>query len=341
MAFKMKNSNLQNFLLTALYSLLAFQGAALYAQDSDLPRTADGKPDLQGIWTNATQTPLQRPEAYGNKGSYTAAEAAEIEAGWRERIAGRSAASDPDRAPPSDGNTDAGYNNFWVDRGTDVVEFNGEFRTSLVVDPVDGQIPYLEGSRPSNDMRSRWRDRPGVETYDDYVLRPLGERCLLSFGSSSGPPMLPVMYNNNYQIVQTPEYVMILVEMVHDARIIRIDEDHHDTDFERWMGDSVAYWEDDTLVVKTRNFHSQQSYRGSSDELLVTERFQLLAADKIKYGFTVEDPQSYRRAWSGEVAMNRRPLDEPIYEYACHEGNYAFSGIMAGARRLEVEAELP
>jgi len=149
--------------------------------------------------------------------------------------------------------------------------------------------------------------------------------------------MLPVMYNNNYQIVQTPNHVMILVEMVHDARIVRIDQDHHDTDFARWMGDSVGFWEGDTLVVKTKNFHTQQSYRGSSDELVVTERFELLEQDKIKYSFTIEDPQSYQRDWTGEIAMNRRPLAEPIYEYACHEGNYAFPGIMGGARRLEHE----
>lgn len=324
--------------LPVLASLL-MASAAASAQDWQLPRTADGRPDLQGVWTNATQTPLQRPEAYGNQGSFTEAEAAELEQRWRDTIAARSAASDPDRAPPTDGNTDLGYNNFWVDRGTDVIEFNGEYRTSIIVEPENGRIPYLEGGRQNHSQLARWRSRPGVEPYDDYVLRPLGERCLLSFGSSSGPPMLPVMYNNNYQIVQTPEHVMILVEMVHDARIIRLDQDHHDEDFQRWMGDSVGYWEGDTLVVKTRNFHPQQSFRGTSEDLTLTERFELVGPDQIKYGFTVEDPQSFRRPWTGEVAMNRRPADEPIYEYACHEGNYAFRGIMAGARRLEVEAE--
>jgi len=150
--------------------------------------------------------------------------------------------------------------------------------------------------------------------------------------------MLPVMYNNNYQIVQTADHVMILVEMVHDARIIPLNMDPHVTDLEKWMGDSVGYWEGDTLVVKTRNFHEQQSYRGSSENLLVTERFELLAQDKIKYSFTMEDSLSYQLPWTGEIAMNRRSLQEPMYEYACHEGNYAFKGIMAGARELERQA---
>lgn len=316
--------------------LLGFSTSSLSAQDWVVPRTADGKPDLQGIWTNASQTPLQRSRDLGTKGYFTADEAAEQEADWRNYIARRSADSDPDRAPPTDGNTDLGYNNFWVDRGTNVIELGGEFRTSIIVEPDDGRIPTVEGFR-SNSLITEFRNRSGVENYDSYELRPLGERCLLSFGSSSGPPMLPVMYNNNYQIVQTPDHVMILVEMVHDARIIPLDKNHHSTDFNKWMGDSVGYWEEDTLVVKTQNFHPLQSFRGSSDQTIVTEYFELIEADKIKYRFTVEDPASYTRPWSGEVAMNRRPVAEPIYEYACHEGNYAFNGILAGARRLEVQ----
>ncbi len=304
-----------------------------------MPRMPDGRPDLQGIWTNATQTPMQRPADFGEKGFLTEAEASDQEAGWRARITRYSAPSDPERVAPTDGNTNAGYNGFWIDRGTNVIQINGEFRTSILVDPSDGQIPYLEGGRPRHDLRSQWRAMPGVEPYDDLELRPLAERCLLSFGSSSGPPMLPVMYNNNYQIVQTADHIMILVEMVHDARIVRLDQEHYGTDFDKWMGDSIGYWEGDTLVVKTRNFHPQQSYGGSSEQLVVTERFELLEQDKIKYSFSLEDSLSYRSEWTGEIAMNRRPLNEPIYEYACHEGNYAFPGIMGGARRLEVQAE--
>ena len=320
------------------FSILTLLTVQLSAQEWVMSRTADGKPDLQGIWTNATQTPLQRPEEFGLKGFLTEAEAADQEQGWRDRIDRYSTPSDPDRAAPTDGNTAAGYNGFWIDRGTNAIKINGQYRTSIVVDPPNGRIPYLEGGRPSNDLRSQWRARPGVEPFDDPELRPLGERCLLAFGSSSGPPMLPVMYNNNYQIVQTEDHLLILVEMVHDARIIPLNKDPHVTDLGKWMGDSVGYWEGDTLVVKTRNFHSQQSYRGSSDQLQVTERFELIAQDKIKYSFTMEDPMSYQLAWTGEIAMNRRPLGEPMYEYACHEGNYAFTGIMGGARELERQA---
>ena len=336
-----KNTNqpvIRRIRLIVLLLSSLLMAAQLSAQEWVIPRTTDGRPDLHGIWTNATQTPLQRPADFGEKGFLTEAEASDTEAGWRARIDRFSAPSNPERAAPTDGNTNAGYNGFWIDRGTNVIQINGEYRTSIVVDPLDGQIPYLEGGRPRNDLQAEWRATPGVEAYDDHELRPLAERCLLSFGSSSGPPMLPVMYNNNYQIVQTADYVMILVEMVHDTRIIRLDQEHSRIDFRKWMGDSVGYWEDDTLVVKTKNFHSLQSYRGSSEQLLVTERFELIEQDKIKYSFIMDDPQSYRRDWTGEIAMNRRPVDEPMYEYACHEGNYAFPGIMGGARRLEAEA---
>ena len=319
----------------SLLALLA--GSTAVAQDWVMPRTPDGKPDLQGIWSNATQTPLERPAEFGDKGFLTAAEAAEQEQAWRDRIARADLPSDPERAPPEDGNTDAGYNNFWVDRGTDAIEINGQYRTSIVVDPANGRIPFIEGFR-SNALVSQLRAMPGVEAYDGHELRPLGERCLLSFGSSSGPPMLPVMYNNNYQIVQTPDYVMIMVEMVHDARIIPLNRDHHAADLNKWMGDSVGHWEGDTLVVETRNFHDFQSYRGSSEALVVTERFELVGPDKIKYAFTMEDPASYQRAWTGEVAMNRRPAGDRIYEYACHEGNYAFPGILGGARAIEQQS---
>ena len=324
---------------TLLLATLTLSGLVSAEEAWQMPRTPDGKPDLQGIWTNATQTPMERPAEFGTKGFLNAEEAAAQEAQWRARIENANAPSDPNRAPPEDGNADAGYNNFWVDRGTNVIEINGEYRTSIVVDPPNGQIPVLEG-RPNNSLVSQLRRMPGVEPFDGPELRPLGERCLLSFGSSSGPPMLPVMYNTNYQIVQTPDYVMILVEMVHDARIIRLDADHHEMDLQQWMGDSVGYWDGDTLVVETLNFNRFQSYRNSGPRLKVTERFELVGPDKIRYSFTMDDPDTFSRPWTGEVAMNRRPAGDRIYEYACHEGNYAFPGILGGARRLEHEAAL-
>lgn len=312
--------------------------SGLNAQNWDMPRTPDGQPDMQGIWSNASQTPLARPERFGTKGFLTQEEADEQMQAWRDRYNELGEPIEGDRAPPTDGNANFGYNSFWWDPRTQAIEINGEFRTSIIIDPPDGQIPYLNGENPQNSLRAQWRAQPGVGEYDGHELRPLAERCLLTFGSGSGPPMLPILYNNNYQIVQTPEYVMILVEMVHDARIIPLDQDHNPSDLEKWMGDSVGYWDGDTLVVQTKNFHPQQSFRGSSDEMVITERFDLLNKDKIKYGFTIEDPLTYERPWTGEVAMERKPADEVMYEYACHEGNYAFPGIMGGARRLEMEA---
>ena len=328
---------MKNPLHSTLAMLAIMLPTAVIAQDWTAPRTAAGHPDLQGIWSNATQTPLERQAEFGEKGFLTAAEAADQEQAWRDRIERAGLPSDPDRAPPEDGDTDAGYNNFWVDRGTNAVEINGEYRTSIVVDPANGRIPFIEGFK-SNAMVSKLRAVAGVEAYDGPELRPLGERCLLSFGSSSGPPMLPVMYNNNYQIVQTDDYVMILVEMVHDARIIPLNKSHHAIDMNKWMGDSVGYFDGDVLVVETRNFNDFQSYRGSSEDLIVTERFELIAQDKIRYSFTMDDPVSYQREWTGEIAMNRRPQGDRMYEYACHEGNYAFPGILGGARQIERQA---
>ena len=320
--------------------VLALPLTAAAQQSWEMPRTPDGQPDLQGIWTNSSQTPLVRPEEFGEKGFLSREEAEDVEQGWRERYNLLAQPIDPERGPPTDGNADFGYNSFWWDPRDDAIEINGEFRTSIIIDPPDGQIPYVEGGAPGHDLRTAWRNRPGVDPFDDYTLRPLAERCLLTFGSGSGPPMLPILYNSNYQIVQTPEYVMILVEMVHDARIIRLADSHHGTDFGKWMGDSVGYWEGNILKVETRNFHPQQSFRGSSGEVAMTEEFELIGPEKIRYRFTIEDPLTYTQPWSGEVAMNRKAPQERMYEYACHEGNYAFSGILAGARRLELEAEL-
>lgn len=313
---------------------------AVHAQTTEtwsVPRTPDGKPDLQGIWTNATQTPLERPAEFGTTAFLTEEQARQYEIAAQQRIERANLPSDPDRPPPSDGNTDAGYNNFWLDRGTNVAVINGEFRTSLIIDPPDGQIPFAEG-RPNPSVIAQWRQIPGVGAFDGPELRPLGERCLLSFGSSSGPPMLPVMYNNNYQIVQTEDYVMILVEMVHDARIIRLDDEHQPDHMVKWMGDSVGRWEGDTLVVETMNFHPQQNFRGASQDLKVVERFTRVSDEQIVYNVTLEDPIVFSRPWTAEIPMRARPVGDRMYEYACHEGNYALPGILAGERQLERDA---
>ena len=325
------------------HQLLGISIAALlisgpvFANDWTVPRTPDGKPDLQGIWTNATQTPLERPAEFGDKRFLTEQEAIERESMAQRRLEQADQPSDPDRAPPEDGNTDAGYNTFWLDRGTNVAIINGEYRTSLIIDPPSGRIPLTELSAGQQGLAAQWRRQPGVRPFDGPELRPLGERCLLSFSSSSGPPMLPVMYNNNYQIVQTPEYVMILVEMVHDARIIRIDDENLPEHMIKWMGDSVGRWDGDTLVVTTKNFHPQQSYRGASKSLTVTERFTRVSDDQIVYNFTMDDPAVFAASWTAEVPMRARPAGDKMYEYACHEGNYALPGILAGARIQELD----
>jgi hypothetical protein len=300
------------------------------------PRTADGKPDLQGMWTNNTITPMERPARFEGKPALTAEE----QRVWEQQIADRTAEadlpSDPNRTAPTKDQIDLedSYNNFWFDDGTTVAVYNGEPRTSLVVDPPDGRTPA-----PTAAARARMEiaaEERRLRPSDGPESRSLSERCLLSFGSSSGPPMLPILYNNYYQIVQSPGYVMILVEMVHDARIIRIDDEPLPAALQPWLGDSIGRWENETLVVETHNFHPLQTYRGSADQFRTTERFTRVGPDTINYSFTVNDPDTFTSAWTAEIPMNR--TDEKMYEFACHEGNYALPGILAGARVEERDA---
>jgi len=229
-----------------------------------------------------------------------------------------------------------GYNAFWVDPGTKLIEINGEKRTSIIIDPPTGRIPPMVPTAQARIAERRARFR-GAGPADGPETRSLGERCILSFGSSAGPPMLPLLYNNMYQIVQTKGTVTILVEMVHDARVIRIGGQHLPKSIRKWMGDSVGRYEGDTLVVETVNFPEQQSFRGASENLKVIERFTRIAPNKTLYRFTVEDPTTFAQPFTGEVAFNASPNN--LYEYACHEGNYALPGILAGAREAERAAE--
>ena len=326
-------------LVAAIVTLLT---SAAFAQDgARIPRTASGKPDLQGIWTNKTMTPLTRSREFGESRALTPEQVARLESRRQEFLDAEFADSDPDREAGAgaqagdDGNTDDGYNEFWKDEGSHIQVVNGEYRSSIVIDPPDGQIPY------KGDPRAMFRRGPGAPGRSDGPEgRPLAERCLLSFGSHSGPPMLPVMYNNNYQFIQTDDYVVIMAEMVHDARIIRLNGRDLMPDMKKWMGDSVGYWDGDTLVVETLGFHSQQSFRGSSENLKITERFTRVSDSEILYSFTLEDESVFSQPWTGELMFNARPTNEVMYEYACHEGNYALPGILAGARQLEVMAEV-
>lgn len=316
----------------------AAQAPAKTAKPWTLERTPDGKPDLQGTWTNATITPLERPAGQTNL-VMTPAEAARLEKMTRDRVERLGQDSDPNRpAPPKggDGSTGAagnvgGYNNFWLDPGERVAVVDGQYRSSLIIDPPDGKIPaLLPEARARN--AERLKIMVGKGQYDQPEFRPLAERCLLSFGPTT--PLIPnYFYNNNLQIVQTPDTVMILMEMVHDARIVRMNAKHLPSHIRPWMGDSIGTWEGDTLVVDTTNFPAQQPFRGSSLNLHVIEKFRRVDATTINYRFTVDDPTTFASAFTGEIPFTG--MNEPIYEYACHEGNYALANVLSGARNEE------
>jgi len=320
---------------------------ALAQQSYKTPRTEHGHPDLQGIWTNATITPLVRPEQYADRRAHTAAEAQTLEKGIADYNSNANKPSNPNDTVQDlerkgcelrgfANNANCAYNQFWADSGTHLIDINGEKRTSIIIDPPNGRLPPM---LPAAQARNTERRQPFVAlgATAGPEARPLGERCLMSFGSSAGPPMLPLMYNNNYQIVQNKDTVMILVEMVHDVRVIRIGGTHPPARFRKWMGDSIGRYEGDTLIVETTNFHEQQNFQGASENRKVIERFTRVAPDKILYRFRVEDPSTFERPFTGEVAMNAAQGN--IYEYACHEGNYALTGVLAGAREEERAAE--
>jgi len=320
-------------------SMMAQQAPSSMAKPWTMPRTADGKPDLQGTWTNATITPLVRPQNQKNL-VLSDEEAARMEKATVDRRDERNQPSDPNRpAPPKggDGSTGAagnvgGYNNFWLDPGDRVAVVDGQRRSSLIIDPPNGQIPpYTPEYRARMAERAKGLASRGGQ-YDHPEFRPLAERCILSFGPTT--PLVPnYFYNNNLQIVQTPDHVMILMEMVHDARIVRLGGKHLPKHVRPWMGDSIGTWEGDTLVVDTTNFPPQQQFRGASENLHVVERFRRVDATTINYRFTVNDPTTFTAPFTGEIPFNA--IDELIYEYACHEGNYALSNVLSGARNEE------
>ncbi len=322
-------------LAQALGLSLVFAHSAA-AQEYQVAKTPYGAPDLQGTYSIATVTMLERPEEFAGRATISLEEAnnsGTTGTSYLDELTAR-----PDDAAPDVG----GYNTFWMDPGERMAVINGEVRTSILVAPEDGKLPWAEGA-----LRNIFGNRfSGRGEYDGPEARPLGERCLVGFGSSGGPPMLPVLYNNNSQIVQTEDYVMILAEMNHDARIIPLRDDAEDPRAEarnatpKWLGHSVGHYEGDTLVVETSNFHPQQSFRGAlrhffylSPDARVTERFTRVDDSTLLYQFTVDDPTTYTVPWSGELPMNA--VEERIYEYACHEGNYALPGILAGARQQE------
>jgi len=357
-------------LLLAGVVVAAAQGPTAPAKKYNPPRMADGHPDLNGTYDAATLTPLER--APGAKPTMTKEETAKQEAiAVKLKQEGDKAIDGNRTAPPKGGDGSfgpagnvGGYNSGWIDPGDTFTVVNGEIRSSIVVDPPDGRVPPLvKGSgqgasaygslsgvtllqllltprppRPTSDQTES--SDPGLErapgAYDDPEARPLGERCLIGFGSTGGPPMLPnYFYNNNHQIVQTPDRVVIVTEMVHDARIVRMNAQHVSKDIRLWLGDSVGHWEGDTLVVETTNFTDKTRFRGSSENLKVTERFMRVDDHTLLYRFTIDDPATWTKPWTGEYSW---PTSSgPIYEYACHEGNYAMKDILKGARLREKE----
>jgi hypothetical protein len=324
------------------------------AAPGGIPRTPDGHPDLQGTYDLATLTPLQR--AAGSPLVLTDEAAKKLEKQVADRTARDAGPVAADRkAPPTGGDGSpgpygnvGGYNNFWLDPGTQYTAIDGQKRASLIVDPPDGRVPALtelaqqrnttRRYRPTSDQAGR-DDDPGFEgptAYDDPEIRPLAERCLVGFSSTSGPPILPTyFYNNLHQIVQTPTSIVILTEMVHDARVVRIGGTHLPGTIKKWLGDSIGHWDGDTLVVETTNFTDNTRFMGSTENLKVTERFTRVDARTLRYQFTIEDPATWVKPWTAEYAW---PItNESIYEYACHEGNYAMGNILRGARLKEID----
>jgi hypothetical protein len=329
---------------------VAAQSASANDGDWVVPRTEHGHPDLQGNWSNATLTPFERRAGQGP--TLTPEEVAQLEGGAAELLEQATLPSDPNRpAPPVGGDSfgqsaafqaagggTGGYDGVYIDLGESVARVNGEARSSLVTFPENGRVP------PVTEAARQWQQEQraltaGLGRFDHPELLSLGDRCIMSFGSNAGPPMIPNgFYNNNYTIVQNADHVLIMAEMVHDTRIIRLgDGPRLPSHVRPYMGDSWGHWEGETLVVETTNFHPDQRFRGqSSDNLKVIERFTRVGEGVILYEFTVDDPTVYTETWGGQIPMNR--MHDLVYEYACHEGNYAMESILSGARFQERQA---
>lgn len=340
-----------------------------WGQAGTSPKTSWGAPDLQGVWTNSSITNLQRNPRTPNL-VLTPEEAAQMEGAdyYNNRTREDAKPADVKNLKLLDGTdllSGGGYNAFWVDPGTKVAKVKGELRSSWIVEPANGRIPYRPEKMPARERAAQAAaaaptgaagasgtvqgpgavDRNaggGYGSYDGPETRPIGERCIIGFGNTGGPVMNNVLYNNHYTLVQSPTHVVLTVEMVNDARIIPIVSGPDAAEFKPdaikpWLGDSVGWYEGDTLVIKTRKVNpKQRGYLSETGEL--TERIYRWADNQLVYEFTVNDPSLYTAPWKGEQAWNRS--QEPQYEYACHEGNYALGGILAGARKLERDGKV-
>jgi hypothetical protein len=335
--------------LTAISLVLSLAAPAAFAQTAPTyhaPKNGWGQPDLQGTYTTATITPLTRDPKLGTRNVLTKQEADALEDATRQQIARADAPTPPeatvkdlknaDCGPDGISGFNCGYNQGWKDPGTKLIDINGEKRASIITSPANGQFPARVATAAPAPRPGGPAPRGRGNRTDNPEGFSLGERCILSFGSSAGPPMLPLMYNNTYQIVQSKDEIAIDVEMVHDVRHIHLTGGHLPASMKLWMGDSVGHWEGDTLVVETTNMRPEQGFRGGSPNQKVIEKFRRLSPTSLSYQFTVIDPDTYAAPFSGEVQM--RATKGQVYEYACHEGNYALTGMLAGARAEEKQA---
>ena len=331
--------------------LLALPAAAR----GEIQRTSAGHPDLTGTYDSGTLTPEERPQVFGDRQFMTRQEADQLLKAHPFTQSDANVISDPNRGAPQAGGDGqqaygaggvGGYNSFWVDPGSGVSEVNGKIRTSIVYDPPNGRRPSMTPAgikkisdnfssfSYQNDGTASWLKSEGPGPFDGPESVALAERCLLGF--SAGPPSMPGLYNNFKRIVQTDDHVMILLEMVHDARIVRLNSEHGPDVNRKWLGDSIGRWEGDTLVVETINFKEKTGLYGGDENLHLTERFTKLDNGNLLYNFTVDDPTAWTKPWSGEYVW--KASSDKVYEYACHEGNYAMGNILRGARLLEREA---
>jgi hypothetical protein len=352
---------------------LAFIALAVVPATAQTPKTSaksgirrmpDGHPDLQGTYDLATMTPMERMP--GDPPVLSKEQAETLQKAEAARRSVNATKLDPNRGAlpvggdksggksffeileKAGGGAVGGYDRLWLNQGTAYTMVDGQIRTSIVIDPPDGRVPPFNAAakkRRANAFglpTSDAGENPDVTVatrrgeFDNPEQRPLSERCLLGFGSTSGPPALPdYFYNDLHQIVQTPDSILILTEMIHDARIVRMNAQHLPKNIRRWLGDSVGHWDGDTLVIDTTNFTAKTRFHGSTENLHVVERLTRIDEKTLLYRFTVEDPDTWDRPWTGE--MTWPATNQPILEYACHEGNYALGDVLRGARKQEAD----
>jgi len=322
-----------NIQLFGFALIMTASSGSLAAEDFKPPRLDFGVPDLQGIWNYQNRTSLERPAIYEGELEIDQATMLDKMVSTPDYIAALEATGAEAPGPHNVG----GYNGFWITPGDALAYMNGKFRTSLIVEPEDGRIPWREEGEAVR-RAQRYNLPMGRGESDGPEGRTLSDRCLLSFSSTA--PFMSSLYNNNLQIVQSPTHVMLLAEMVHNARIVRMDQGFRDLPYEQWLGDSVGYYEEDTLVVETVNFHPWQvgKERLTSAHMKLTERFTRVEDNKLHYSFTIDDPSLYSQPWTAEFPMYS---GKNLYEYACHEGNYSMRAILAGARTMEVNPSAP